>query len=243
MCIRDSYITAYDTDADGTDDQYEGHESWFISPFGVITVSIESDKNAISELEEFSENTITVTLSSPSPEDIIVSLFTSGEANVNKDYSIESNSLTIPSGEVSATTIIKAIADEDDNEEDEVIEVSISEVSSGKIGNSSKTSMVISTDICEFIPNTLFGDIEEDMTLYSLCSPYFVTGNLLVREGVTLTIQPGVELVFSEERLLRVNGTLIAEGTEEDSITFTGYDWKYIEITNNLGGSRISYGF
>ena len=79
------------------------------------------------------------------------------------------------------------------------------------------------------------------MTLYSLCSPYFVTGNLLVREGVTLTIQPGVELVFSEERLLRVNGTLIAEGTEEDSITFTGHNWKYIEITNNLGGSRISY--
>ena len=87
------YITAYDTDADGTDDQYEGHESWFISPFGVITVSIESDKNAISELEEFSENTITVTLSSPSPEDITVSLFTSGEANVNKDYTIESSSL------------------------------------------------------------------------------------------------------------------------------------------------------
>ena len=71
--------------------------------------------------------------------------------------------LTIPSGEVSTTTSIKAIADEDDNEEDEVIEVSISEVSSGKIGNSSKTSMVISTDICEFIPNTLFGDIEEDI--------------------------------------------------------------------------------
>ena len=34
---------------------------------------------------------------------------------------------------------------------------------------------------------------------------------------------------------------MIAEGTEEDSITFTGHNWKYIEITNNLGGSRISY--
>ena len=47
--------------------------------------------------------------------------------------------------------------------------------------------------------------------------------------------------MFSEDRLLRVNGTLIAEGTEQDSITITGFNWKFIEITNNLGGSIIAY--
>ena len=58
------------------------------------------------------------------------------------------------------------------------------------------------------------------MTIYNVCNPYFVTGNMLVKSGVTLTIQPGVTLIFNPDTYLRVNGTLIAEGTVTDSITF-----------------------
>ncbi|KAF0194780.1 MAG: carbohydrate-binding and sugar hydrolysis protein [Bacteroidetes bacterium] len=59
-------------------------------------------------------------------------------------------------------------------------------------------------------------------TLWSVAnSPYVVTGNILVMEGVTLTIQPGVEVRFDASKALQVNGTLIAMGTAADSIRFT----------------------
>ena len=124
--INDTYyLTAYDTDAYGNDDQYEGHESWFISSFNAILLNIESSKNAISELNEFSESTITVSLSSPSPEDISVSLLTSGEAALDKDYTLSSSSFVIEAGELSSSVTLKALNDKHENEEDEIIEISI----------------------------------------------------------------------------------------------------------------------
>ncbi|MFH1121194.1 MAG: T9SS type A sorting domain-containing protein [Bacteroidota bacterium] len=59
-------------------------------------------------------------------------------------------------------------------------------------------------------------------TLWTLAnSPYIVTGNILVMDVVTLTIQPGVEVRFDASKALQVNGTLIAQGTAADSIRFT----------------------
>ena len=52
-------------------------------------------------------------------------------------------------------------------------------------------------------------------------SPYVVTGNVLVMEGVTLTIEPGVEVRFDASKALQINGTLVARGTATDSIRFT----------------------
>ncbi len=51
-------------------------------------------------------------------------------------------------------------------------------------------------------------------------SPYVVTGNLLVAQGVTLTIDPGVVMRFQDEKLLRIDGTLRAIGTPSDPILF-----------------------
>jgi hypothetical protein len=59
-------------------------------------------------------------------------------------------------------------------------------------------------------------------TLWNVAnSPYIVTGNILVMEGVTLTIQPGVEVRFDASKSLQVNGTLVARGIAADSIRFT----------------------
>ena len=59
-------------------------------------------------------------------------------------------------------------------------------------------------------------------TLWTVAnSPYVVTGNILVMEGVTLTIEPGVEVRFDASKALQVNGTLVARGTAADSIRFT----------------------
>lgn len=53
------------------------------------------------------------------------------------------------------------------------------------------------------------------------CEIYFVTGNTTVGEGITLTIEPGTTLQFEGERVLTVSGTLIAQGTAANPITFT----------------------
>jgi len=51
-----------------------------------------------------------------------------------------------------------------------------------------------------------------------------VTGDVTVNDGVTLEIDPGVFVLFDEDTRLTVNGTLIAEGTDEDPIIFTSYN-------------------
>jgi len=52
-------------------------------------------------------------------------------------------------------------------------------------------------------------------------SPYIVTGNALVINGVTLTIEPGVVVKFDSTKALQVDGELIANGTAQNRITFT----------------------
>ncbi|TKJ42458.1 hypothetical protein CEE37_01890 [candidate division LCP-89 bacterium B3_LCP] len=53
-------------------------------------------------------------------------------------------------------------------------------------------------------------------------NPYFVyEGDIVVPDGRSLTVLPGVEVLFTGNYKLTVEGLLNAEGTEADSITFT----------------------
>lgn len=52
-------------------------------------------------------------------------------------------------------------------------------------------------------------------------SPYLVTNPILVSQGVTLTIEPGANVGFESGSYIRVDGELVAEGTESDTITFS----------------------
>lgn len=52
-------------------------------------------------------------------------------------------------------------------------------------------------------------------------SPYMVTGNTLVSNGVTLTIEPGVVVKFDDSTAIQIDGELIAIGTPQNRITFT----------------------
>ena len=92
-------------------------------------------------------------------------------------------------------------------------------------------------------------------------SPYIVTGNILVSNGMTLTIEPGVTVKFNSGLSMQIDGELIAQGTSSDSITFTSNTldsagaWGYIYFSNTssdaifqtniygnyIGGSILEY--
>ncbi|MBU1881547.1 right-handed parallel beta-helix repeat-containing protein, partial [bacterium] len=76
-------------------------------------------------------------------------------------------------------------------------------------------------------------------------SPYLIEGEITVLANDTLTIDPGVEINFQGHHKLIVNGWLLAEGAEEDSILFTAADtsegWHGIRFVDAPDNSHLSY--
>lgn len=76
-------------------------------------------------------------------------------------------------------------------------------------------------------------------------SPYLVEGEITVPGGETLTIEPGVEVIFQGHYKFIVRGLLEAVGTAADSILFTAADtsegWHSISFINAPDSSRLSY--
>ncbi len=91
--------------------------------------------------------------------------------------------------------------------------------------------------------------ISTDTTWNITNSPYNFTGNVLVKNGVTLTIDPCVVVKFGTNNYLQVEGKLIAEGTKNNMITFTSnkanpsaWDWEYIKFMSNAdNGSSFKF--
>ena len=52
---------------------------------------------------------------------------------------------------------------------------------------------------------------------------YYVSNNVTVNNGVTLTIRPGVVVKFAASRTLDVRGTLLAQGTSGNEVVFTAF--------------------
>lgn len=87
--------------------------------------------------------------------------------------------------------------------------------------------------------------------------PYVVRDSLMVDEGVTLTLQAGVRLMFRSNGFLRVDGTLVTNGTAEDPVVLRGdrmdymftnqpYDrisgqWKGVILTSKSYGNHLQY--
>lgn len=80
-------------------------------------------------------------------------------------------------------------------------------------------------------------------------SPYEIAHDLTINPGITLTIQPGVEVRFRTNTRLIVNGTLVAVGTAGEKILFTGVNktpgaWKDITVQNvgqNTGSATLHH--
>lgn len=101
-------------------------------------------------------------------------------------------------------------------------------------------------------PTNVSGPISSNTTWTLADSPYVMTGNVTVGAGVTLTIEPGVVVKGdSALRQLMVSGSLIAEGTSANRITFTSTSdsasgqWMGIYIsggTSSLAFVDVRYG-
>ncbi len=78
-------------------------------------------------------------------------------------------------------------------------------------------------------------------------SPYYVTCDVTVPAGDTLRIEPGVRVEFLGPYSLTAYGTLLAEGTEQDSIAFTtdltdGNRWQGLRFWNSGStGSELAH--
>lgn len=80
------------------------------------------------------------------------------------------------------------------------------------------------------------GYISVDSTWTLANSPYVVTGNIVVKSRVTLTIEPGVTVKTDSGISIQVDGTLIAKGTSASKITFTknsSSNWGYILFSDS----------
>jgi WD40 repeat protein len=89
---------------------------------------------------------------------------------------------------------------------------------------------------------TVFGTITT-RTWYKANSPYRVSGEITVPNGETLTIQPGVDVLFDADVDFTVAGRIIATGTDTDSIRFLSgaTEWGGFSINGSVDTSRFTY--
>ena len=94
------------------------------------------------------------------------------------------------------------------------------------------------------------GPIVTDTLWTETESPYIVVTTVDVTDGVTLTIEPGVEVRFTNGAQLYVNGYLIARGTPSGQITFTSNqsipspgDWANIKFASNAPNTVLDDNF
>ncbi len=80
-------------------------------------------------------------------------------------------------------------------------------------------------------------------------SPYIIDGEISIQQGDELTIEPGIQVIFSGHYKFNVYGRILAEGTATDSIYFSAQDaeigWHSLRFwnTNSNGqdSSRVVY--
>ncbi len=87
------------------------------------------------------------------------------------------------------------------------------------------------------------GSITSNQTWALADSPFYITSEVTVADGVRLTIEPGVVVKFASNTGLNVNGSLIANGLPGQEIIFTSYrDDSYAGDTNGNGPTSGSAG-
>lgn len=79
-------------------------------------------------------------------------------------------------------------------------------------------------------------------TTWTKDKTYMLQGNLIVKPGVTLTVQPGTQVFVKPGSWIRIDGTLVADGTVSEPILFTtssitNTQWAGIRFTDTSGAA------
>lgn len=82
---------------------------------------------------------------------------------------------------------------------------------------------------------------KSDLTWYKNNFPYMILDWVYVKEDKKLTIEPGVVVELNSQGYIKVDGTLVAQGTETDNIVFSKYSdyWKTIYFSASSTGSVL----
>jgi parallel beta-helix repeat protein len=202
-------VTAYDGNADGTDDQVEGYQSWFAvsgDPAAAISLSNASLDYGVVAMGSSQAKTLTLTNSGSANLNI------TGISSSNDQFSISPSSVTLAAGssqDISITFTSSAVGP-----------TSSTLTISHNAGSGSSTVNLKAFGYASS-GTTVKGIITSDTTLSAANSPYVVVGSVLVSSGVKLTVEAGVEVKFDSGKSLQVYGELIARGTSGSAITFT----------------------
>jgi hypothetical protein len=73
-----------------------------------------------------------------------------------------------------------------------------------------------------FCQTAVSGSIYSNTTWTKAGSPYTISGNLVIFDVATLTIDPGVTVLMDSASSIELRGNMVAKGTKNDTITFTG---------------------
>jgi hypothetical protein len=94
------------------------------------------------------------------------------------------------------------------------------------------------------------GDVGDDEVWHADASPHILEGNVTIRNGRTLTIEPCAEVLFGKGMTMQVaapatpnKGSLVAQGTAKRPIRFAGRDgarWSNLHV-QAPGTARLAY--
>jgi hypothetical protein len=83
------------------------------------------------------------------------------------------------------------------------------------------TLLLLVLSVPTFADTDVSGPLFSDTTWTLANSPYIVTADVQVASGVTLTIEPGVIVKYSGAYEILIKGSIIANGTADQIISFT----------------------
>ncbi|QZK91308.1 DUF1573 domain-containing protein [Flavobacterium sp. CHNK8] len=201
-------VTAHDLSADGVNDKIEGHESWYSiagAPSAIISLSTTNINMDVVQLNNTVSKKILIT--NKGGADLVISNITLNSSL----FSVDNTSFTIKPDEVYELTVnfkpvylgqVNTTLTLNHNSKENTSTVNLSGMGVLDAG----------TGVC--------GLIAQNATWTKALSPYYILCDVQVPSGVTLTIEPGVEIRYTGDYELLVKGRLEANGTQPNTIVF-----------------------